>query len=66
MGNTSEKQQIYGAVPSLYISRMVSLVNKKGKQKRSLVFDNFPTLFFRVVRSFLCLNIFLADQFCLA
>jgi hypothetical protein len=51
MGNNSEKQQIYGAVLSLYVSRLVRMVNKKGKQKCSLVFDEFPTIFFNHIDS---------------
>ncbi|MES2373391.1 MAG: conjugal transfer protein MobC [Bacteroidota bacterium] len=46
VGNNPEKQGIYGAVISLYVSRLVKLVNKKGQQKCALVFDEFPTLFF--------------------
>ena len=46
MGNNPEKQQIYGAVLSLYISRMVRQVNKKDRLPCSLVFDEFPTIFF--------------------
>jgi len=46
MGNNPQKLQIYGAVLSLYISRMVKLVNRKGQLKSSLVFDEFPTIFF--------------------
>ncbi|MCE7056248.1 YWFCY domain-containing protein [Algoriphagus sp. AGSA1] len=46
MGNNPQKQQVYGAVLSLYISRIVKLVNKKGKLKSSLVFDEFPTIYF--------------------
>ena len=46
MGNNPEKLQIYGAVLSLYISRLVKQVNKKGMHKCSLIFDEFPTLFF--------------------
>ena len=46
MGNNPEKQQIYGAVLSLYISRLVRQVNKKGMLKCSLVFDEFPTIYF--------------------
>ena len=45
VGNNPEKQGIYGAVISLYVSRLVKLVNKKNKQKCALVFDEFPTLF---------------------
>jgi len=46
VGNNPEKQQIYGAVLSLYISRLVRQVNKKGRLPCSLVFDEFPTIFF--------------------
>ena len=46
MGNNPQKLQIYGAVLSLYISRMIKLVNRKGQLKSSLVFDEFPTIFF--------------------
>ncbi|MEZ2339368.1 conjugal transfer protein MobC [Mucilaginibacter sp. RCC_168] len=45
MGNNPQKQQIYGAVLSLYVSRMIKLVNQKGKLKSSLVFDEFPTIY---------------------
>jgi len=45
MGNNPQKQQIYGAVLSLYISRLIKMVNKKGKLKSSLVFDEFPTIY---------------------
>jgi len=51
MGNNPEKQQIYGAVLSLYVSRLVRQVNKKGRQKCSLVFDEFPTIFFNHIDS---------------
>lgn len=46
VGNNPEKQQIYGAVLSLYISRLIRQVNKKGMLKCSLVFDEFPTIYF--------------------
>ncbi len=46
MGNNPQKQQIYGAVLSLYISRVIKLVNKKNQLKSSLVFDEFPTIYF--------------------
>ena len=45
MGNNPQKIQIYGSVLSLYVTRLVKLVNKKGKQKSSLVFDEFPTIY---------------------
>jgi hypothetical protein len=46
MGNNPLKLQIYGAVLSLYISRMIKLVNRRGQIKSSLIFDEFPTIFF--------------------
>lgn len=46
VGNNPQKQQVYGAVLSLYISRMIKVVNQKGKQKSSLIFDEFPTIYF--------------------
>lgn len=46
VGNNPEKQQIYGAVLSLYISRLVRQVNKRGMLKCSLIFDEFPTIYF--------------------
>jgi hypothetical protein len=51
MGNNPQKQQIYGAVLSLYISRVIKLVNKKNQQKSSLVFDEFPTIYFNGIDS---------------
>lgn len=45
MGNNPQKIQVYGAVLSLYISRLIKTVNKKGKQKSSLIFDEFPTIY---------------------
>lgn len=46
VGNNPEKRSIYGAVLSLYVSRLIKIVNKKGKLKSALVFDEFPTIFF--------------------
>lgn len=46
MGNNPMKQQVYGAVLSLYISRTIKLVNQKNKLKSNLVFDEFPTIYF--------------------
>lgn len=45
MGNNPEKIQVYGAVLSLYVNRLVKLVNKKGKTKCSLIFDEYPTIY---------------------
>ena len=51
MGNNPAKQQIYGAVLSLFISRLIKLVNKKGQLKSSLIFDEFPTIYFNGIDS---------------
>ncbi|QQT47601.1 conjugal transfer protein MobC [Sphingobacterium multivorum] len=45
MGNNPQKIQIYGAVLSLYVNRLVKLVNKKNKIKCSLIFDEYPTIY---------------------
>lgn len=45
MGNNPQKQQVYGAVLSLFVTRMLKLVNQKGKLKSSLVFDELPTIY---------------------
>jgi len=44
-GNNPSKSQTYGAVLSLYIERMLKLVNRKSQQKSSLIFDEFPTVY---------------------
>jgi hypothetical protein len=51
MGNNPQKQQVYGAVLSLYISRMIKLVNRKDQVKCSLIFDEFPTIYFNNIDS---------------
>lgn len=45
MGNNPQKVQTYGAVLSLYVSRLIKQVNQKEKLKSSLVFDEFPTIY---------------------
>ena len=44
VGNNPSKTQVYGAVLSLCTARMLKLVNRKGKLKSSLIFDEYPTL----------------------
>lgn len=46
MGNNPQKFQTYGAVLSLYTTALTRIINRKGGQKTSLVFDEFPTLYF--------------------
>ncbi len=45
MGNNPQKIQIYGAVLSLFVNRLIKIVNQKGKLKSSLIFDEFPTIY---------------------
>lgn len=51
LANNPQKQQVYGAVLSLYITRLIKLVNQKDRLKSSLVFDEFPTIFFNDIDS---------------
>jgi len=51
MGNNPQKIQTYGAVLSLYVSRMIKLVNRKGQLKSSLIFDEFPTIYLNNIDS---------------
>jgi YWFCY protein/TraM recognition site of TraD and TraG len=44
VGNNPSKTSVYGAVLSLCTERMLKLVNRKGKLKSSLIFDEYPTL----------------------
>jgi hypothetical protein len=45
LANNPQKQQIFGAVLSLYVNRIIKLVNQKNRLKCSLIFDEFPTIF---------------------
>lgn len=45
MGNNPQKIQVYGAVLSLYVSRLIKTVNRKDRLKSSLIFDEFPTIY---------------------
>ncbi len=46
MGNNPQKTQTYGAVLSLYVTAITRVMNKKNCNKSSLVFDEFPTIYF--------------------
>ena len=45
-GNNPMKLSVYGAVLSLFAARMVKLVNRRGQLPSSLIFDEFPTIYF--------------------
>ncbi len=44
IGNNPQKIQTYGAVLSLYVNRLLKIVNQKNKQHSVLIFDEAPTL----------------------
>jgi len=46
MGNNPQKTQTYGAVLSLYVTTLTRMINKKNCHKSSLIFDEFPTIYF--------------------
>ena len=46
-GNNPERQEVYGAVFSLYTSKMIKMVNKQGKLKSALFWDELPTMFLK-------------------
>lgn len=44
MGNNPQKAQTLGAVISLYVNRMLKIINQKNKEKMMLLFEEFATL----------------------
>ncbi|WP_295769307.1 conjugal transfer protein MobC [uncultured Mucilaginibacter sp.] len=46
LANNPQKSQVNGAVLSLYVNRINKLVNRKNQQKCSMIFDEFPTIYF--------------------
>ena len=47
VGNNPDRQNIYSAALGLYNSRIIKLINKKGKLKSSVIIDELPTIYFR-------------------
>ncbi|AKK71343.1 conjugal transfer protein TraG [Chryseobacterium gallinarum] len=47
VGNNPDRQNIYSAALGLYNSRIVKMINKKGKLKSSIIIDELPTIYFR-------------------
>ena len=47
VGNNPDRQNIYSAALGLYNSRIVKLINKKGRLKCSVIIDELPTIFFK-------------------
>lgn len=47
VGSNPDRQNIYSAALSLYNSRIVKMINRKGKLKCGVVIDELPTIFFK-------------------
>lgn len=47
LANNPLRVEMYGAVLSLFITRMLKVINKKHQQAASLIFDELPTIYFR-------------------
>lgn len=47
VGNNPDRQNIYSAALGLYNSRIVRLINQKGKLKSAVIIDELPTIYFR-------------------
>ena len=47
LANNPLRIEMYGAVLSLFITRMLKVINRKGQHKSSLIFDELPTIYFR-------------------
>jgi hypothetical protein len=50
-GNNPERDEVYGAVFSLYTSKMMKLVNRQNKLKSALFWDELPTMFLKGISS---------------
>lgn len=47
IGNNPDRQNIYSAALGLYNSRIVRLINRKGRLKSSVIIDELPTIYFK-------------------
>ena len=47
LANNPLRIEMYGAVLSLYMTRMLKVMNRKGQHKSSLIFDELATIYFR-------------------
>jgi len=51
LANNPQKQHIYGAVLSLFTTRVIKLINRKDQLPCSLVLDEFPTIYMNDIDS---------------
>lgn len=49
LANNPLRIEMYGAVLSLFITRMLKVMNRKDQHNASLIFDELPTIYFRGV-----------------
>ena len=47
VGNNPDRQNIYSAALGLYNSRIIKLINKKGRLKCAVIIDELATIYFR-------------------
>ena len=47
LANNPLRIEMYGAVLSLFITRMLKIINRKDQHPASLIFDELPTIYFR-------------------
>ena len=47
VGNNPDNQTVYSAVLALFNSRIMKLINKKGKRPCSVIIDELPTIYFK-------------------
>ncbi len=47
LANNPFRIEMYGAVLSLFITRMLKIINKRSQMPSSLIFDELPTIYFR-------------------
>lgn len=47
LANNPLRVEMYGAVLSLFITRMLKVINRKDQWRSSLIFDELPTIYFR-------------------
>lgn len=47
LGNNPDRENIYGATTALYVSRLIKIVNKKGKAPSAFFMDELATFFIK-------------------
>ena len=53
VANNPEKSQIYGAVISLFVFRLLRVILQKNRNKCSIIIDELPTIFLNGIDSFI-------------